>query len=84
MRDTGPGISAADQPRLFHEFRQADNLATKKKGGTGLGLAISRRIIEMHGERIWVESRPGSGLTFSFTVPTTVEQQVGPLQDVNQ
>jgi signal transduction histidine kinase len=49
VRDTGPGISAADQARLFQEFQQADNAITKKKGGTGLGLAISKRIIEMHG-----------------------------------
>ena len=55
VRDTGPGISAADQAKLFQEFQQADNAITKKKGGTGLGLAISKRIIEMHGGRIWVE-----------------------------
>jgi signal transduction histidine kinase len=56
VRDTGPGISAADQAKLFQEFQQADNAITREKGGTGLGLAISKRIIEMHGGRIWVES----------------------------
>ena len=55
VRDTGPGISSADQARLFQEFQQADNAITRKKGGTGLGLAISKRIIEMHGGKIWVE-----------------------------
>jgi len=78
VRDTGPGISAADQTRLFQEFQQADNAITKKKGGTGLGLAISKRIIEMHGGRIWVESQPGQGSTFAFTLPVHVEQQVEP------
>jgi signal transduction histidine kinase len=76
VRDTGPGISAADQMRLFQEFQQADNAITRKKGGTGLGLAISKRIIEMHGGRIWVESEPGQGSTFTFTLPVVVEQQV--------
>ena len=76
VRDTGPGISAADQTRLFQEFQQADNAITKKKGGTGLGLAISKRIIEMHGGKIWVESQLGQGSTFAFKLPVIVEQQV--------
>jgi len=76
VRDTGPGISAADQAKLFQEFQQADNAITRKKGGTGLGLAISKRIIEMHGGRIWVQSQPGQGSTFAFTLPVVVEQQV--------
>ncbi|MFZ1150543.1 MAG: GAF domain-containing protein [Xanthobacteraceae bacterium] len=76
VRDTVPGISADDQTRLFQEFQQADNAITKKKGGTGLGLAISKRIIEMHGGRIWVESQLGQGATFAFTLPVIVERQV--------
>jgi signal transduction histidine kinase len=78
VRDSGPGISTTDQAKLFQEFQQGDNSITRKKGGTGLGLAISRRIIEMHGGRIWVESSPGNGSTFAFTLPVTVEEQSGP------
>jgi len=76
VSDTGPGISAADQAKLFQEFQQADNSITRQKGGTGLGLAISKRIIEMHGGRIWIDSTLGQGSTFSFTVPVRVESQV--------
>jgi GAF domain-containing protein len=78
VRDTGPGISAADQTKLFQEFQQADNAITKKKGGTGLGLAISKRIIEMHGGKIWVESQFGQGSTFAFKLPVIVERQAEP------
>jgi signal transduction histidine kinase len=74
VHDTGPGISEVDQKKLFQEFQQADNSITKAKGGTGLGLVISKRIVEMHGGRIWVESRPGQGSTFSLTLPIKAEQ----------
>jgi signal transduction histidine kinase len=76
VRDTGPGISAADQAKLFQEFQQADNAITRKKGGTGLGLAVSKRIIEMHGGKIWVESQPGQCSTFKFSLPVIVVRQV--------
>ena len=76
VADTGPGISEADQVRIFEEFQQADSSSTRKKGGTGLGLAIAKRIVEMHGGRIWVESALGQGSTFRFTVPVRVEHQV--------
>jgi signal transduction histidine kinase len=76
VRDTGPGISTTDQAKLFQEFQQADNAITRKKGGTGLGLAISKRIIEMHGGKIWVESQLGQGSTFAFILPVVVERQV--------
>jgi signal transduction histidine kinase len=77
VRDTGPGIPELDQGRIFEEFQQADTSITKKAGGTGLGLAISRRIVEMHGGEIRVESAIGKGSTFLVTIPVRVEQQVG-------
>jgi PAS domain S-box-containing protein len=76
VRDTGPGIAPSDQRKIFEEFQQADNVATKRKGGTGLGLSIAKRIIGMHGGRIWVESEVGKGSTFAFTIPVKVERQV--------
>ncbi|MGZ5866371.1 MAG: GAF domain-containing protein [Xanthobacteraceae bacterium] len=75
VRDTGPGIAESDQAKIFEEFQQADSSTTKEKGGTGLGLAISKRIVEMHGGRLWVESTLGEGSVFSFTLPTRVERQ---------
>jgi len=75
VRDTGPGIAPADQERIFEEFQQADTATTRPRGGTGLGLAIARRIVAMHGGRLWVESIPGEGSTFRFSVPVQVERQ---------
>ncbi len=69
VSDTGPGISEADQQKIFEEFQQVDNSSTRQKGGTGLGLSIARRIVELHGGRMRVESRPGQGSTFSFSLP---------------
>jgi signal transduction histidine kinase len=74
VSDTGPGISEAEQQKIFEEFQQADASSTKTKGGTGLGLSIARRIVELHGGRLWVESSPGKGSTFSFALPVHVER----------
>ena len=73
VADTGPGIPADQQQRIFEEFQQVDSSSTRKKGGTGLGLAIAKRIVELHGGRIWVESTLGKGSTFSFSLPVRVE-----------
>ena len=69
VADTGPGIPTMEQDKVFHEFHQVDSSNTKTKGGTGLGLAIAKRIVELHGGRIWVESTVGSGSTFQFELP---------------
>ena len=73
VRDTGPGIADADQERIFGEFQQIDNSDTRKKGGTGLGLAISKRMVEMQGGMISVESALGRGSTFRVVLPVHVE-----------
>ena len=75
VTDSGPGIAPADQAKIFEEFQQADSSTTKEKGGTGLGLAIAKQIVEMHGGRLWVESEPGRGSTFQFSLPINVERQ---------
>ena len=69
VADTGSGIAVSDQQRIFEEFQQVDSSSTRKKGGTGLGLSISKKIIELHGGRIWVESEVGRGSVFHFTLP---------------
>jgi PAS domain S-box-containing protein len=69
VRDTGIGLKQGDQQRIFLDFEQADGSSTRKFGGTGLGLAISKRIVERMDGRIAVDSEPGAGATFRFTVP---------------
>ena len=68
VSDTGPGIAPDDQERIFEEFQQTD-VGVAQREGTGLGLALSRRIVELHGGRIWVESELGRGSRFVFTLP---------------
>src|SRR6266576_461315 len=69
VSDTGIGIRAEDLARLFEPFQQLDNPVARSAGGTGLGLAISKKFVELHGGRIWAESRENQGSTFHFTLP---------------
>ena len=69
VSDTGIGIRTEDLARLFEPFQQLDNPVTRAAGGTGLGLAISKKFVELHGGRIWADSRENAGSTFHFTLP---------------
>jgi GAF domain-containing protein/anti-sigma regulatory factor (Ser/Thr protein kinase) len=77
VSDTGPGVPETDREKIFEEFRQAEGSVTQRKGGSGLGLAIAKRIVELHGGRIWVESELGKGSMFTFTLP--INPQPSPL-----
>ena len=68
VADTGPGIALEDHERIFEEFQQTE-AGLGQQEGTGLGLALSKRFVELHGGRIWLESEPGNGSTFVFTLP---------------
>lgn len=69
VRDTGVGIREEDIPKVFEKFRQIDMSSTRNKGGTGLGMAITKRLVEMHGGTIWLESKVGVGTTFYVKLP---------------
>src|SRR5690606_6255146 len=69
IQDTGIGIEEAELPRIFEAFHQSESTPERRRGGIGLGLAISKQFIELHGGRIWAESRYGHGSTFYFTLP---------------
>jgi signal transduction histidine kinase len=75
VSDTGIGIPADQVESIFEEFRQADATVSRDFGGTGLGLSITRKLVELHGGRIWVESLPGKGSTFFFSIPVRVARE---------
>jgi len=80
VTDSGIGIAPEDQKRLFQKFFRADNTSTREAGGTGLGLVIAKTIVELLGGAIWVESEPGRGTRFYFTLPLYLEAGSAPLQ----
>jgi signal transduction histidine kinase len=69
VADTGPGILAEHLPHVFERFYRVDESRSRDDGGTGIGLAIARSVVEAHGGRIWAESEPGRGSTFTFELP---------------
>jgi two-component system sensor histidine kinase KdpD len=72
IRDKGPGIMPQDIPRIFDKFYRVSSRSVNRREGTGMGLAITRGIVEAHSGRIWVESMPGLGSTFSLSLPVEV------------
>jgi len=77
VSDNGPGLAASEQETIFEKFRQGGNTLTDKPQGTGLGLPISRQIVEYFGGRLWVESQPGAGARFRFTIPLPKKDNEG-------
>jgi signal transduction histidine kinase/CheY-like chemotaxis protein len=73
VADTGPGIAETDQARLFQPFQQLESSLRRRYSGSGLGLSISKKFVELHGGKMWVESKPGAGATFFFTLPIDSE-----------
>jgi PAS domain S-box-containing protein len=78
VADTGIGIAPIDQERIFREFEQLDSAYVRQQQGTGLGLALTRKLVDLHGGRIWVESEVGRGSTFRFVLPNRAHQRPSP------
>ena len=74
VEDTGIGIDPDHQQRIFGAFEQVDSSYARQQQGTGLGLALTKQIVEMHGGRVWLESTPGIGSTFSFSLPLVLSE----------
>jgi signal transduction histidine kinase len=77
VRDQGIGMSPRDMGQLFEKFYRVDREEVRRAGGTGLGLYITKRLVEMHGGRLWAESWPGVGSVFRCTLPTTSDELAG-------
>lgn len=75
ISDTGIGIKEEDMGTLFQKFTQLETGTTRKYGGTGIGLAVAKQFVELHGGRIWAESKFGEGSTFKFTLPLVVKKK---------
>jgi len=84
VADTGPGIPAQDQQRLFEPFQQLDASIRRRYGGSGLGLTISKQFVEMHGGQMWIESQPGAGTTIGFSLPLPPALAVEPATGVRR
>jgi two-component system sensor histidine kinase KdpD len=82
VQDQGPGIPTNELSRVFDKFYRGAIQSVKRRRGTGMGLAIARGIVEAHGGRIWAESTPENGATFSFTVPLEIRMVSKPLTPV--
>jgi signal transduction histidine kinase len=83
VQDSGKGIAPEDVPKLFRKFQQLDSSPTRKAGGTGLGLVICKGIVEQHGGKIWLESEPGVGSKFFFTIPKAKKAPVAEQGEVH-
>jgi len=77
VSDTGPGVPADEREKIFTKFYQIAEVNGENSKGTGLGLALSKALVELHGGKIWIESEPGRGSTFLFTLPVSGPQNSG-------
>ncbi len=86
VRDTGPGIDPADTERIFEPFYRGTTTTAQENIGTGLGLSVCRQLVELHGGKVWLESRPNEGATFAFSLPVMLGDDAGrsPVRFINE